>query len=196
MSKAYQPHDHFSKKAKEQGYRARSAFKLKAIQNRFHLIKPGDRVLDLGAAPGSFLQLITRLIGPKGIAVGIDLKPIDDLKQPNVTTVAGNIFDDSVYQTLSTDFFDVITSDLAPSTTGIKSLDAGRSFQLNEKVLEVVRKRLKPGGHAVMKAFPGADQDRLLKEMKKLFKTVKVFKPEAVRRSSREVYLVGLHLKT
>ncbi|MBN2096010.1 RlmE family RNA methyltransferase [Candidatus Peregrinibacteria bacterium] len=196
MSKVYQPHDRFFKKAKEQGYRARSAFKLQAIQARFHLIRPGDKVLDLGAAPGSFLQLIGKLVGLKGMAIGIDLKPIKDLKKPNVKTMVGDILDDNIYHQLGIGRFDVITSDLAPSTSGIKSLDAGRSFQLNEQVLKVAERYLKPGGHVVMKAFPGAEHDTLLKKAKGLFKTIKVFKPEAVRRSSREVYLVGLHLKS
>jgi len=191
MSKVYQPQDKFFKKAKEQGYRARSAFKLQAIQDRFHLISPGDKVLDLGAAPGSFLQLIGQLIGPKGVAVGIDLKPIDDLKRPNVKTITGDILDESVYQQLGIDQFDVITSDLAPSTSGIKSVDAGRSFQLNEQVLKVAEKYLKPGGHVVMKAFPGAEHQKLLKKTKDMFKNLKVFRPAAVRQSSREEYVIG-----
>ena len=86
MSKVYQPQDRFFKKAKNEGYRARSAFKLEAIQKLFHLIKSGDKVLYLGAAPGSFLQFIAKVIGPNGLAVGIDLKPIEDLKKPNIKT--------------------------------------------------------------------------------------------------------------
>lgn len=192
MKKPYQPQDKFFKKAKEQGYRARSAFKLEAIQKRFHLIKPGDRVLDLGAAPGSFLQLIEKIIGPKGLVVGIDLKPIEYLKKPNIKTIVGDILDENVYQKFSVDQFDVITSDLAPSTSGIKSVDAGRSFQLNEQVLKVAEKHLKPGGHVVMKAFPGAEHQQLLKKAKGMFKEIKIFKPEAVRKSSREEYVVGI----
>ena len=177
MSKVYQPQDKFFKKAKEQGYRARSAFKLEAIQKLFHLIKPGDKVLDLGAAPGSFLQLIEQIIGTKGLVVGIDLKPIEDLKKPNVKTIVGDILDENIYKKISTDQFDVITSDLAPSTSGIKSLDAGRSFQLNVQVFMVAERHLKPGGHVVIKAFPGAEHDKLLKKAKGLFKTIKIIKP-------------------
>ena len=192
MSKVYQPQDKFFKKAKEQGYRARSAFKLGAIQKRFHLIKSGDKVLDLGAAPGSFLQLIEKIIGSKGLVVGIDLKPIEYLKKPNVKTIVGDILDEGAYQKLSIDQFDVITSDLAPSTSGIKSVDAGRSFQLNEQVLKVAEKYLKPGGHVVMKAFPGAEYQQLLQKAKSMFKNIKTFKPEAVRKGSREEYVVGI----
>ncbi|MBU1018180.1 RlmE family RNA methyltransferase [Patescibacteria group bacterium] len=192
MSKVYQPQDKFFKKAKEQGYRARSAFKLQAIQDRFHLISPGDHVLDLGAAPGSFLQLVEKLVGSKGLAVGIDLKPIEDLKKPNIKTIVGDILDDAIYQQLGIDQFDVITSDLAPSTSGVKSVDAGRSFQLNEQVLNVAEKYLKLGGHVVMKAFPGAEHQQLLKKAKGMFKNIKTFKPEAVRKSSREEYVIGI----
>lgn len=196
MPKPYQPQDKFFKKAKEEGYRARSVFKLDAIQARFHLIKPGNKVLDLGAAPGSFLQLIRKIVGKKGLAVGVDLKPIEKFKEENVITFEGDIFEESVYQEIEkatgVGQFDVITSDLAPATTGIKSVDAGRSFQLNEQVLMVADKHLKKGGHVVMKAFPGADHSQLLTLAKKGFKQVKLFKPEAVRKSSREVYVVGL----
>ncbi len=192
MTKSYNPQDKFFKKAKEQGYRARSAFKLEAIQKRFHLIRFGDKVLDLGAAPGSFLQLIEKIIGSKGLAVGIDLNPIEDLKKPNVKTIVGDILDESIYQKFSIDQFDVITSDLAPSTSGIKSVDAGRSFQLNEQVLKVAEKHLRPGGHVVMKAFPGAEHQQLLKKTKGMFKSIKIFKPEAVRKSSKEEYVIGL----
>ena len=197
--KNYQPQDRFFQKAKDEGYRARSVFKLEEIQKRFHFIKSGDRVLDLGAAPGSFMQFIRKIVGEKGLVIGIDLTSIKPFKQSNIKSYVGDIFDESVYEKIMNEndvsVFDVITSDLAPATTGIKSVDAGRSFQLNEQVLEVAKKHLKPGGHVVIKAFPGADHSQLIALAKKQFKQVKPFKPEAVRKSSREVYLIGLHLK-
>ncbi len=195
--KVYNPNDKFARRAKEQGYRARSAFKLEAIQNRFNLIKPGNHVLDLGAAPGSFLQLIAKIIGEKGVAVGVDLKSIKPFKQSYVHLFVGDIFDESIYQAVEQKTglkqFDVITSDLAPATTGIKSVDAGRSFQLNDQVLKVAQTYLKKGGHVVLKAFPGIDHDQLLVFVKAQFKRVQLFKPEAVRSSSREVYVIGLN---
>lgn len=196
MAKQFEPKDKYYHQAKEQGLRARSAFKLEEIQNKFDLIKRGDNVLDLGAAPGSFLQLICKVIGEKGKVVGIDLKPIDPFKQKNVSTYVGDIFDEAVYEKIEKDLglaeFDVITSDLAPATTGIKSVDAGRSFELSKQVLAVADERLRPNGHVLLKTFPGADQDRLLKMMKDRFESIKVFRPKAVRSSSREVYLIGM----
>ena len=194
MPKFYQPQDRFFKKAKEEGYRARSAYKLEEIQRRFHIVKQSDYVLDLGAAPGSFMQFISKIVGQKGIVVGIDLKPIAPFKQTNIKTYKGDIFDDLIYKKIENETgiskFDVITSDLAPSTTGIKSLDAGRSFQLNEQVLNVAEKHLKKGGNAIMKAFPGADHSELVRLAKERFRQFKIFKPEAVRKSSREVYII------
>lgn len=196
MSKQYNPNDKFSRRAKEQGLRARSAFKLEEIQQKFRLIKPGNKVLDLGAAPGSFLQTIIGIIGEKGFAIGVDLKSIKPFKKPNVKTYVADIFDEAVFEKIKADTgirqFDVITSDLAPSTTGIKSVDAGRSFELSKQVLAVADERLKPNGHVLLKTFPGSDQDHLLKMMKDRFESIKVFKPKAVRSSSREVYLIGM----
>lgn len=196
MAKQFEPKDKYYKQAKEQGLRARSAFKLEEIQNKFKLIKTGDKVLDLGAAPGSFLQLITKLVGEKGLVIGVDLKPIEKIKAKNVKTYVGDIFDEALYDRITSDtgieYFDVITSDLAPATTGIKSVDAGRSFELSKQVLAIADEYLKPNGHVLLKTFPGADQDYLLKMMKDRFESIKVFRPKAVRSSSREVYLIGM----
>ena len=200
MTKSYKPQDRFFQKAKDEGYRARSVFKLEEIQKRFHLIKSGDRVLDLGAAPGSFMQYTRKIVGGKGLVIGIDLKPIKPFKQSNMESYVGDIFDESVYKKILKENelsgFDVITSDLAPATTGIKSVDAGRSFQLNEQVLKVADHYLKSGGHVVLKAFPGADHSELIALAKRQFKQVKLFRPKVVRKSSREVYFIGLHMKS
>ena len=197
MPKAYNPHDKFFRRAKEEGYRARSAFKLEAIQNRFRLIKPGNHVLDLGAAPGSFLQFIAKTVGDNGMAIGVDLKSITPFDEPNIHSFVGDIFDESIYKKIDDQLgvsrFHVITSDLAPATTGIKSVDAGQSFRLNEQVLAVAAKHLKSSGHVVVKAFPGMDHDQLLALMKKQFKQIKLLKPEAVRSSSREIYVIGMN---
>ena len=139
------------------------------------------------------MQLIGRIVGERGMVIGVDLQPIKPFKQSNMKAYEGDIFDEEVYEKIGVSEFDVITSDLALATTGIKSVDAGRSFQLNEQVLKVAENHLKKGGHVVMKAFPGTDHSELIRLAKKQFKTVKPFKPEAVRKSSREVYIVGIY---
>lgn len=201
MSKTYQPNDQYAQKAQQMGYRARSVFKLEEIQERYHLIRPGDKVLDLGAAPGSFSQLATRIVGEKGVVIGVDLKPIKPFKNKkwNFYSYVGDIFEDEVYEQIEKDHqvkkFDVIISDLAPNTMGIALVDAGRSFELSEKVLEVAQKYLKKGGYLLMKSFQGSEQSRLLQLTKAQFKLHKVFTPKAVRKSSRETYVIGLSQK-
>ncbi len=193
MAKQFTPQDRYFKKAKDEGYRARSVFKLESVQNRFHIIKPGDRVLDLGAAPGSFLQYISKITGEKGIAIGIDLQEIKAMGLKNVKTFKGDIFDDAIYGKIGIDEFDVITSDLAPSTSGIRFLDAGRSLDLSLKVLDVAKKFLKRGGSLLIKFLPGFNEGDLLKPAGAMFKTVKKIRPEAIRKTSGESYLVCLN---
>ncbi len=184
--------DQYSKKAREQGYRARSIFKLEEIQDKFKLIKSGDNVLDLGAAPGSFLQYISKIVGENGGAIGIDLQKIESLRLSNVETYVGDIFDDKVYTQIDIDQFDVITSDLAPKTSGVAFMDGGRSFDLNLKVLEVCEKHLKKGGNAVMKILSGFSEGELVGPAKQMFKQVRKMRPKAIRKSSGESYIVCL----
>lgn len=193
----YESKDRYFNRAKQEGYRARSAYKLEAIQNKFHILKPYDKVLDLGAAPGSFLQYMSKIIGEKGIAIGIDLQEIKPMGLKNVRTYAGDIFDDElnkkIVQENNIGKFDIITSDLAPSTSGVKFLDAGRSLDLSLKVLDIAEKYLKKGGFAVIKILPGFNEGDLIGEAKKIFKTVKKFRPEAVRKTSGEKYIICLN---
>lgn len=193
----YQVHDRFFKKAKEEGYRARSIFKLQAIDERYHLLRPGMAVLDLGAAPGSFLQYISLQIGEKGVVIGIDLQKIEDLKLNNVKTYQGNIYDEDLYKKIVQEnglkTFDVITSDLAPKTTGISFVDGGASLDLNLQVLEVALKWLKKGGKMIMKILPGFNEGDLIGSLNKNFVQVKKYRPEAIRKSSGESYIICLN---
>ena len=195
MSK-FEPKDKYFQKAKEEGYRARSVFKLQAIQERFKIIKKGDCVLDLGCAPGSFLQYILELIGSEGKAFGIDLQEMDIFDDSNITTYQGDAFDDELYKKIVQEndikYFDTITSDMAPNTSGIKSVDSGRSFELNNHVVEVARKYLKKGGNLLFKAFPGPDHQLMIKRLKNEYSKMTIFKPDAVRKSSIEEYVICL----
>lgn len=199
MPRPYTPNDKYFYKAKKQGFRARSVFKLDEIQERFKIIKPQNIVLDLGAAPGSFLQSIGKMIGEKGLAIGVDLKEIEPLKNKNIHTIQADIFDQDFLRQKLIDFkinkFDVITADLAPKTTGVKDVDQYRSVELNGAVLEIAQAFLKPGGHLITKIFTGEDFDAFLFKIKKYFQKVSCYKPHATRDRSKEVYLICRQLK-
>jgi len=196
MPKHYQVQDRFFKKAKDEGFRARSVFKLEGIQDRYQILKSGMKVLDLGAAPGSFMQYVSGIVGSKGLVVGVDLTEIAPLKLANAVTYQGDIYDEGLYKKIVHEkkvrFFDVITSDLAPKTTGIKFVDGSASLELNLQVLAVSQHYLKTGGSLVMKILPGFNEGDLIVEAQKQFATVKKARPEAIRKSSGESYVVCL----
>lgn len=188
--------DYFFHLAKEKGYRARSAFKLRDIQNKFRLIRPGNKVIDLGAAPGSFLQVLMELVGPNGKLLGVDLQEMEPLDEGRVTLVQGDILETDIMLDLfkSTGFspVDVVTSDLAPKTTGIRDMDQGNSAELTDQALFLAMRVLKAGGHFVGKVFDGPDLHIIIKKAKRGFKQVKLFKPPSCRDRSFETYLIAL----
>ncbi len=193
--KPYKPKDHFFKKAHDQGLRARSAFKIDEIARRFSLFRKGNVVLDLGAAPGGFLQIIADEVGDKGAVVGVDVVPIRPLGRANVKTAVLDVLADDFDQKLAelhTGAFDSVVSDLAPKTSGIRSTDEARSLRLAGKALDVARARGKPGGAFVAKLFMGGDFEQFRDEVRAAYDDVKVVRPEATRGGSVEVYLVGL----
>lgn len=197
MPKPYQVQDKYFQLAKEQGYRARSAFKLLDIQEKFHIIKPGMTVVDLGAAPGSFLQVIAQIVGPNGKAVGFDLQEIEPFREPNVHVFVQDIMEKealfSRLEELGVKRADVVTSDLAPKTSGIRDLDQGRSAELTDQAFYLATHILKPGGHFVGKIFEGQEMQLLIKRMKTRFRKVSVYKPPSSRDRSFETFIVGLH---
>ncbi|MFT7184353.1 MAG: 23S rRNA (uridine2552-2'-O)-methyltransferase [Oceanicoccus sp.] len=199
MSDHFVVQDEFFNRAKTEGYRARSAFKLKEIQTKFKLIKKGHTVVDLGAAPGSFMQVILRLVGSEGNVFGIDLQEIESFDVSNAHSLKADIYNkDQVIDALKQAGFekiDVLTSDLAPKTTGIKDIDQGRSAELTDQALYIATQLLKPGGHFVGKVFEGADFQWLLRRVKRRFKKVSVFKPSSCRDRSFETYIIGIGFK-
>lgn len=195
MTKAYVVHDPYFKKAKELGYRARSAFKLLEIQEKFQIIKPGMDVLDVASAPGSFLQVIAKIIWRESKVVGIDIQKIDkNFWYPNVYLLQEDIFEfekiKAFFTTLDITQFDLITSDIAPSTTGMKWVDQYRSVELNLAILEVAKVFLKKWGNLVLKVFVGEDVDDLMWPLKQNFWKVVRIKPKACRDRSFEEYFV------
>ncbi|MEK9160162.1 MAG: RlmE family RNA methyltransferase [Patescibacteria group bacterium] len=198
MPKPYKVQDKYFQLAKEQGYRARSAFKLLDIQEKYHLIHRGDTVVDLGAAPGSFLQVIAELVGGAGTAVGFDLQEIDAFEEENLHSFVQDIMEkDGIFarlEELGIKRVDVVTSDLAPKTSGIRDLDQGRSAELTDQAFFLATRILKKGGNFVGKIFEGEEMQAVIKKMKTRFKKVSVFKPPSSRDRSFETFVVGIQL--
>jgi 23S rRNA (uridine2552-2'-O)-methyltransferase len=189
----YNPRDRFFQKAKAEGFRARSAYKLEEIQRRFRLLGKGDRVLDLGAAPGGFCQIAAEAVGPTGLVLGLDLEPIPKLPPPIVTWVADAFAPELRDRLRAEGFapFDAVLSDLAPKTSGVHGTDEARSLALAERALELALAVLKLDGCFVVKVFMGGDFQAFHELCKRQFLTVKVVKPEAsLARRSKELYLV------
>jgi 23S rRNA (uridine2552-2'-O)-methyltransferase len=188
--------DHYTRKAKKDKYPARSVYKLEEIQQKFKLIRSGRRVLDLGCAPGSWLQYAARLVGTRGQVVGVDLKPVSGKIPANAVVYTGDIFDeDAGFWNELVDPFDLILSDMAPNTTGNSSVDAARSFYLCEAALAVARKRLAPGGAFVCKIFQGEEFEQMVVAVREVFKQCKIFKPQSCRKASKEIYIIGMNRK-
>lgn len=187
----FNPKDRFFHKAKKEGFLARSAYKLDELQAKYKLIRAGNWVLDLGAAPGAWSQVAAKIVGPSGRVIGIDLKPID-WKAPNAKFYQMNAFqfDSSI---LEGHAMDCILSDMAPNTTGVRSVDQARSHELCLEVLKIADQYLKPGGHLVMKVFEGPDAQDIVKQIQGKFESYKRTKPEAVRKGSFETYLIGFN---
>jgi 23S rRNA (uridine2552-2'-O)-methyltransferase len=182
--------------AKKKGYPARSVFKLEEIQKKTQLLKRGMRVVDLGAAPGSWSLYASQQVGQNGRVLAIDLKEITQGFAPNVTVVRGDAFDLKSATFAEHGPFDVILSDMAPKTSGIKLRDQVMSFELFERALEVARTFGKPGESSfVCKIFMGPEFDEAVQLTKKHFKKSRVVRPQGVRQNSKEVFLVGQELR-
>jgi len=194
MAKPYDPKDFYYRKAKQQGLRARSAFKIDEIIRKHRLVGPGHAVLDLGAAPGGFLQVLAEAVGPRGVAVGVDLEPIRNLGKPWVKTAVVDLLAPDARErirALHDGHFDVVTSDMAPKTIGVKVTDEARSLELVRMALSVAIETLRTGGTFVAKVFMGGDFPILRKEIAAHFENVSVAKPQATREHSYEVFLVA-----
>ena len=188
-------HDHYFHQAKRDGYLSRAAYKLEEIDDRKKVLSKGDAVLDCGCAPGSWLQVAARRVGPKGIVIGIDLKPIKQrFQEGNIRTIEGDLCEakaSDLLREVQRDRFDVVLSDMAPSTTGDPTRDHFRSAQLCEALVDRLPHLLKSGGHLVMKVFEGETYPDLLARLKPIFGKVKGFKPKASRSESVEMYVIA-----
>lgn len=186
-------HDHYVNEAKRRGYRSRAAFKLVDLDARDKLLRPGMTVVDLGAAPGSWSQVLRERVGPSGTLVAIDLLPMHPVA--GVAFVQGDFREDAgltaLAEALGGKAVDLVVSDMAPNLSGVESADQARSVHLGELALEFAGDHLKVGGDLVVKVFQGSGLPELQKSMTKHFAKVYVRKPKASRDRSRETFLVA-----
>ena len=198
MAKPYDPKDFYYRKAKKAGLRARSAFKIEEILRRHRLLGRGQAVLDLGAAPGGFLQILADAVGERGVAVGVDLEPIRAIGKSWVRTAVLDLLAPDALakiRALHPGRFHLVTSDMAPKTIGVKITDEQRSLELVRMALRVAEETLERGGGFVAKVFMGGEFPALKKEIGARFDEVHVVRPQATRESSYEVFVVGKGFK-
>jgi 23S rRNA (uridine2552-2'-O)-methyltransferase len=187
-----QLNDPYVARAKREGYRSRAAFKLLEIDEKYHVLKPGQRVVDLGAAPGGWSQIAARKVGPKGKVVGIDLLAIDPM--PGVEFIQLDFLDESAPGKLIEMLggpADVVMSDMAANTTGHKKTDHLRIMGLAEAAIYFAREILAPGGVFIAKVFQGGTEGQLLADLKRDFAVVRHVKPAASRADSAELYVLA-----
>lgn len=189
--------DHYFHRAKKECFLARAVYKLEEIQTRYKILKPGMRVLDLGAAPGSWMQLASGIVGPTGLVVGVDIKRVEHSFPQHVVVLERDMGDAAFEGELIDAYapFDVVLSDMAPATSGIRSADSARSALLFETAFRVARLTLRPQGHFLAKIFQGSEFHDLLVEVKKGFEWVKVVKPDASRKESKEIYILAMRFR-
>ena len=191
---AYRPQDGFFRKAKREGYRSRAAYKLLEINRRLRLIRAGSAVVDLGAAPGGWLQVASELAGPRGRVMGFDLQPIRPLPGGNVTAFELDVLAEDAAERIGAllgGAADCVLSDMAPRLSGVRDADEGRALELARKAWEVARAVLKPRGAFLFKTFTGADLPALLEELSSDFSVVRRVRSAATRKGSSEIYVTA-----
>jgi len=195
-AKSPQWQDHYTRQAKKEHYPARSVYKLAEIQKKHRIIAKGDRVLDLGAAPGSWTKYAAEQTGTGGSVVGIDISPVDIALPAHATLMTQDVFAlmASPDQVIGSDF-QVVLSDMAPATTGDRFGDAARSHALCEAALAVADAVLQSGGRFVCKIFQGEDFKSFSDQVKARFDRMHIFKPQSSRKASREIFIIGLGKK-
>lgn len=190
--KSQQWYDHYSAQARKEGFPARSVFKLQEIQNSHRVLKRGARVLDLGCSPGSWLLYAAKIVGSEGAVVGVDLTQPMVTLPPNARWLVHDMLSDDASFTAALEGpFDVVLSDMAPSTSGNKFVDAQRSLRLCEAALALTQELLRPGGAFVCKVFQGEDFKAFSDQLRSTFVSVRHIKPQSSRKSSKEVFILG-----
>ena len=191
---SYQPKDGYFRKAKREGYRSRAAYKLVEIHQRFRLMRSGSRVVDLGAAPGGWLQVVSDLVGPRGIAYGFDLQSIEPFSQPNIKVCELDLLSENAVPQIRGMLggaADCVLSDMAPRLSGIRDADLSRGLELVETAYTVACGLLRPGGAFLFKTFTGVELKDLIEAMSGQFDNVQRVRVNATRKGSAEMYVVA-----
>lgn len=191
--------EHYYRMAKKAGYRSRASFKLEHLNFRYGIMKRGDVVVDLGAAPGGWLQIARERVGNEGFVLGVDLQQIAKLHCGNVKTVVANIADPSTTELIRNNLprqADVVISDVSPKISGVWSVDHFRSIELVRATLSISGQVLRPGGNMLVKVFQGELFDEFLNEVRKKFEFIKISKPPASRKGSAEAYIIAKGLRS
>ncbi|MFC1822542.1 SAM-dependent methyltransferase [Thermodesulfobacteriota bacterium] len=185
--------DHYTRRARDENWRARSVFKLEEIDRKYKLLLPGRRLLDLGCFPGSWSQYGLKCVGTNGKVIGVDLEEPLKIQAPQFQFIEADVFKlDPIWLRDHIGPMDVVISDLAPQTTGIRITDTARSIALATRALQLAAAMLNKGGHFLCKVFEGDDLKVLKGRTTEHFKQIRLMRPAAVRKKSREIYLIGL----
>lgn len=190
--------EYYFKKAKKEKFRSRASYKLLQAVKKYNFIKPGNLVVDLGAAPGGWTQAALKLVEDSGFVLAVDIKPVDDFKEKNVQTIVGDITDPETSKTILDALphsADVVISDVAPNVSGVWELDHARQIDLATNSLKIATKILRPGGSFFVKAFQGRTTNHLVNDIKQQFSFVKLVKPKASRSKSAEIYILGKNFR-
>ena len=191
--------EYYYKKAKEENYRSRATYKLVQANEKYGFIKRNDVVVDLGAAPGGWIQAARKMTGKSGFVLGIDLKPIEPFTQEYIRTIIADLTEPDIVEQIRLFLpraADVVISDAAPNITGVWEVDQAKQIDLATKALEIAKCILRPSGNFFVKLFEGEMFNDFILTVKKLFDTVKIVKPQASRQKSSEMYLLALGLKS
>ncbi|MGL6298017.1 MAG: RlmE family RNA methyltransferase [Methanobacteriaceae archaeon] len=190
--------DHYYKKAKENEYRSRASYKLLQLDKKYKIMKEGQKIVDLGAAPGGWSQVALEKVGESGKVVAIDLNKIKPFTEENLYKIKGDFTSADVQEEIIEQLdgrADIVMSDASPKLTGIKDIDKLRSADLAQGVLDINKKILKNNGNMIIKVFQGSEYKELLDKIKKEFRLVKTTKPSSSRKKSTEMYVIGLKYK-
>jgi 23S rRNA (uridine2552-2'-O)-methyltransferase len=191
--------EYYYKKAKEENYRSRATYKLVQANEKYQFIRRNDIVVDLGAAPGGWIQAARKMTGKNGFVLGVDLKPIEPFTQEYIRTIIGDLTEPEIVEQILSFLprkADVVISDAAPNITGVWEVDHARQIDLATKALEISLSILRPLGNFFVKAFEGDLLNDFIQTVKTHFETVKIVKPQASRAKSSEMYILAMNLKT